>query len=115
MFPFLDIKIEKSINKFLTSIYSKLTFVFQYTRKDSFGPIERKTKLTQSTGNLFRKQPTRRTEFHQGYSILRNKVYPEDTIDSSIPKKIAQCQEQTKEDHKNALSVCVFSGSAKFL
>jgi len=36
--PFLDVKIEKETNKFLTSVYRKPTFIGQYTRWDSFGP-----------------------------------------------------------------------------
>jgi len=43
--PFLDVKIEKNTNKFLTSVYRKPTFIGQNTRWDSFGPPKRKTNL----------------------------------------------------------------------
>jgi len=43
--PYLDVKIEKFTNKFLTSVYRKPTFIGQYTCWDSFGPPKRKTNL----------------------------------------------------------------------
>ena len=35
---FLDVKIQKSGNKFITSVYKKLSFTGQYIRGDSFEP-----------------------------------------------------------------------------
>jgi len=43
MSKFLDVKIEKDTNKFLTSVYRKPTFIGQYTRWDSFGLPKHKT------------------------------------------------------------------------
>jgi len=45
LLPYLDVKIEKGINKFLTSVYRKPTFIGQYTCWDSFGPSKRKINL----------------------------------------------------------------------
>ena len=42
---FLDIKIQKSDNKFITSVYRKLSFTGQYIQWDSFGPSNRKNNL----------------------------------------------------------------------
>ena len=43
--PFLDVKIEKNNDQFLTSTYRKPTFTDQYICLDSFGPSKHKTKL----------------------------------------------------------------------
>ena len=42
---FLDVLVEKSNTKFLTSVYRKLSFCGQYNRWDSFGPKYRKNNL----------------------------------------------------------------------
>ena len=42
---FLDVKIQKSDNKFITSVYRKPSFTDQYIRWDSFGPSKRKKNL----------------------------------------------------------------------
>ena len=41
--PFLDVLVEKSPFKFITSIYRKPTFIGQYLRWNSFSPRKRKT------------------------------------------------------------------------
>ena len=41
--PFLDVLVEESLFKFITSIYRKLTFTGQYLRWKSFRPRKRKT------------------------------------------------------------------------
>ena len=43
--PFLDVLVEKSNSKFLTSVYRKPLFSSQYNRWDSFGPKSRKNNL----------------------------------------------------------------------
>ena len=43
--PFLDVLVEKSNTKFLTSVYWKPSFSGQYNRWDSFGPKSRKNNL----------------------------------------------------------------------
>ena len=43
--PFLDVLVEKSNTKFLTSVYRKPSFSGQYNRWDSFGPKSRKNNL----------------------------------------------------------------------
>jgi len=52
--PFLDVKIEKDTNKFLTSVYRKPTFIGQYTHWDSFGQPHWHT-CSQSLKNLLQK------------------------------------------------------------
>ena len=42
---FLDVLLEKSNKKFITSVYRKPTFTGQYTRLDLFGPKKRKINL----------------------------------------------------------------------
>ena len=44
-FAFLDVKIQKSDSKFITSVYRKPTFTGQYIPWDSFGPSKRKKNL----------------------------------------------------------------------
>ena len=43
--PFFDVKIEKSSNEFLTSVYRKTTLTGLYTNWNSFEPTQRKTHL----------------------------------------------------------------------
>ena len=43
--PFLNVLVEKSPSKFITSIYRKPTFTGQYLRWNSFSPRKRKTNL----------------------------------------------------------------------
>ena len=43
--PFLDVLVEKSLSKFITSIYRKPTFIGQYLRWNFFSPRKRKTNL----------------------------------------------------------------------
>ena len=43
--PFLDVLVEKSPSKFITSIYRKPTFTGQYLHRNSFSPRKRKTNL----------------------------------------------------------------------
>ena len=42
---FLNVLVEKSNKKFITSVYRKFTFTGQYIRWDSFGPKKRKTNF----------------------------------------------------------------------
>jgi len=112
--PFLDVKILKDTNKFLTSVYRKPTFIAQYTRWDSFGPPKRKTNLfgtlvhrtlkTCSKNKLQKKLDYIR-------SILRDHGYPEN-INTSISKKITQFQKQPKEGAQKYPVYYVFHGLA---
>ena len=77
--PFVDVLIEKSNTKFLTSVYRKPSFSGQYNCWDSFGPKRRKKQshwysCTPSLGNLFAFKITHEIDFIQ--SILCSNGYP---------------------------------------
>ena len=74
--PFLDVLVEKSNKKFLTSVYRKPSFSGQYNRWDSFGPKSRKNNLIgtlvhPSFGNLFAFKITPGNRFHSIDSLLQ--------------------------------------------
>ena len=46
--PFLDVLVEKSNERFLTSVFRKPTFTGQHFRWDLFGPARRKTNLIET-------------------------------------------------------------------
>jgi len=101
--PFLDVKIEKETNKFLTCVYRKSIFFGQYTRWNSLGPPKRKTNLI---GILVHRvlaicsKNKLQQELDYIRSILRDNGYPENIINSNISKKITQFQEQPKGPQK---------------
>jgi len=89
--PFLDVKIEKDTNKFLTSVYRKPTFIGQYTPWDSFGPPKCKTNLIGTLVHRALKICSKnklQQQLDYIRSILRDNGYQENIINTSISKKI---------------------------
>ena len=74
--PFLDVLVERSNTKFLTSVYRKPSFSGQYNHWNSFGPKSRKKQsywnsCTLSLGNLFTFKITPGNRFHSIDSLLQ--------------------------------------------
>ena len=98
--PFLDVLVEKSNKKFLTSVYRKPSFSGQYNRWDSFGPKSRKNNLI---GTLVHRaleicSPSKLPqEIDFIRSILYSNGYPENVINSRIKRKIEQFKLPPKE------------------
>ena len=98
--PFLDVLVEKSNTKFLTSIYRKPSFSGQHNRWDSFGPKSRKNNLI---GTLVHRaleicSPSKLPqEIDFIRSILYSNGYPENVINSRIKRKIEQFKLPPKE------------------
>ena len=91
--PFLDVLVEKTSSKFLTSIYRKPTFTGQYLHWNSFSPTKRKINLISTLTHraLSICSPERlQSELDQIKSILLANGYPENSINSSIAKKTKQ-------------------------
>ena len=94
-FPFLDVLVEKSPSKFITSIYMKLTFTGQYLRWNSFNPQKRKTNLILMLTHRAlalccpEKLPS---ELDKITFILQTNGYPEHVIKSFMAKKMKQFQ-----------------------
>ena len=98
--PFLDVLVEKSNTKFLTSVYRKPSFSGQYNRWDSFGPKSRKNNLI---GTLVHRalaicSPSKLPqEIDFVPSILCSNGYPESVINSRIKRKIEEFKLPPKE------------------
>ena len=96
---FLDVKIQKSDSKFLTSVYRKPSFTGQYIRWDSFRPSKRKKNLI---GTLVHKalricsKSLLQQELENIRVILRDNGYPESIIDRGISNKLARFQSLPK-------------------
>ena len=91
--PFLDVLVEKSPSKFITSIYRKPTFTSQYLRWNSFSPRKRKTNLilTLTHRALAICSPeTLPSELDKIKSILLTNGYPEHVIKSFMAMKMKQ-------------------------
>ena len=91
--PFLDVKIEKSSNEFLTSVYRKLTFTGLYTNWNSFEPTKRKTNLVGILVHRALKICSKsklQEELNQIRSILQQNGNPEIVTNSSIRNKISR-------------------------
>ena len=89
--PFLDVLVEKSNTKFLTSFYRKPSFSGQYNRWDSFGPKSRKNNLIATLVHraLAICSPSKLPqEIDFIRSILCSNGYPENVINSRIKRKI---------------------------
>ena len=89
--PLLDVKIEKSSNEFLTSVYRKPAFTGLYTNLNSFEPTKRKTNLVDTLVHRALKICSKsklQEELNQIRSILQQNGYPEIVINSSIRNKI---------------------------
>ena len=99
--PFLDVKIEKSTNEFLTSFYRKPTFTRVYTNWNSFEPTKRKTNLV---GNLVHRainicsKSKLQEELNQIWSILQQNGYPKNGFNSSIRNKISRFNLEPKAE-----------------
>ena len=91
--PFLDVLVEKSPSKFITSIYRKPTFTSLYLRWNSFSPRKRKTNLilTLTHRALAICSPERLpSELDKIKSILVTNGYPEHVIKSFMAMKMKQ-------------------------
>ena len=91
--PFLDVLVEKSPSKFITSIYRKPTFTGQYLRWNSFSPRKRKTNLilTLTHQAVAICSPERlQSELDKIKFILLNNGYPEHVIKSFMAMKMKQ-------------------------
>jgi len=90
--PFLDVLIEKTNIKFLTSIYRKPTFTGQYIRWNSFSSKKQKTNLI---GTLVHRaleicsKEKLEPELDNIRNILRKNGYPVGIINEGIQKKIS--------------------------
>ena len=91
--PFLDVKIEKSSNEFLTSVYREPTFTGLYTNWNSFEPTKRKPNrvgtLVHDALKICSKSKLQE-ELNQIRSILQQNGYLEIVISSSIRNKISR-------------------------
>ena len=115
--PFLDVKIEKSTNEFLTSVYRKPTFTGLYTNWNSFEPTKRKTNLVGTLVHRALKICSKsklQEELNQSRSILQQNGYPEIVINSSISNKISRFNLEPKKDLKDARCTSNFPGLEKF-
>ena len=91
--PFLDVLVEKSPSKFITSIYWKPTFIGQYLRWNSFSLRKRKTNLilTLTHWALPICSPERLpSELDKIKFILLTNRYPEHVIKSFMAMKMKQ-------------------------
>ena len=91
--PFLDVLVERTDSKFLTSIYRKPTFTGQYLRWNSFSPRKRKINLI---GTLVHRavmicsKSRLDSELTKIRSILLQNGYPENVINSAFKQKLQQ-------------------------
>ena len=93
--PFLDVLVEKSPSKFITSIYRKPTFTGQYLRWNFFSPRKRKTNLIltlthRALASVLLKDCHRNYELDQIKFILLINGYPEHVIKSFLAMKMKQ-------------------------
>ena len=91
--PFLDVLVEKTLSKFITSIYWKPTFTGQYLCWNSFSPRKRKTNLilTLTHRALAICSPERLpSELDKNKFILLANGYPEHVIKSFMAMKMKQ-------------------------
>ena len=96
---FLDVKIQKSDSKFITSVYRKPTFTGQYIRWDSFGPSKRKKNLISPLAHRALRICSKnllQQELENIRVILRDNDYPESIIDRGISNKLARFQSLLK-------------------
>ena len=91
--PFLDVLVEKSFSKFITSISRKPTFTGQYLHWNFFSPRKHKTNLilTLTHRALAICSPERLSSALDKIKfILRTNGYPEHVIKSLMAKKMKQ-------------------------
>ena len=90
--PFLDVLVECNENKFSTSIYRKPTFSGDYTRWDSFAPLNHKLQLIDMLAHRaisICSSSKITDELDKIRSIFRDIGYPPATIESRIKYKIS--------------------------
>ena len=78
--PFLDVKIKKSSNEFLTAVYRKPAFTGLYTNWNSFESTKRKANLVGTLVHRSLKICSKsklQEELNQIRSILQQNGYPE--------------------------------------
>ena len=98
--PFLDVLVEKSNTKFLTSVYRKPSFSGQYNCWNSFGPKRRKNNLIvtlvhQALAYCSPSKLPQEIDFIQ--LILCSNGYPENVINLRIQRKIEESKLLPKE------------------
>ena len=109
--PFLDVLVENSNTKFLTSVYRKPSFSGQYNRWDSFGPKSRKNNLI---GTLVHRalaicSPSKLPqEIDFIRSILCSNGYPENVINS----RLKSLNYRQRKDRKNLQLTLNYHGLA---
>ena len=116
--PFLDVLVEKSPSKFITSIYRKPTFTGLYLRWNSFSPPKRKTNLilTLTHRALAICSPEKlSSELNKIKSILLTNGYPEHVIKSFMATKMKQFHALPKFGPEKCPVYYVSHGSALFL
>ena len=88
--PFLDVLVEKSDTKFLTSVNRKSKFTGQYIHWDSFGPKSRKTYLigTLEHRALILSSPSKSHKLNSIRFIFNSNGYPDHVIALGIQKKL---------------------------
>ena len=87
--PFLDVLVEKSDGRLLTSVYRKPTFTGQYTRWDSFSATSYKLGLINNlvTRAIEICSPCKlSTELESVKRILRDNGYPDHVIDRGVQR-----------------------------
>ena len=92
---FLNVKIQKSKYKFITSVYRKPSFTGQYKRWDSFGPSNRKKNLISILVHCalcICSKSMLQQELKNIKVILRDNGYPKSIIDNGIFNKLAWFQ-----------------------
>ena len=96
--PFLDVKIKKSSNEFLTSIYRKSIFTVLWTNWNSFEPTKRKTNLVGTLHCALKicSKSKLQEELNQIRSIPQQNGYPKTVINNSIQNKISRFNLETK-------------------
>ena len=91
--PFLDVLIEKSEDRFLTSVYRKPTFSGTYQKWSSFVPLNRKlnliSMLTHRALCICSKQKLS-DELQKIRTILQSNGYPSSVIESRIRSKMSE-------------------------
>jgi hypothetical protein len=91
--PFLDVLVEKSPQKFLTTVYRKPTFAGQYLRWDSFSPIKRKLNLIDTLthrATMICSKSKLNIEILLIRRILENNGYPSPIVDKRIRKRLTE-------------------------
>ena len=91
--PFLDVVVERSNNRLITSVYRKKTFTGQYMNWWSFAPRKRKINLirtlTLRAVNICSPEKLE-DELQSVRSILLKNGYPSDVVDFHVTKQVKE-------------------------